>query len=85
MQVSGGSAEDWSTSVRMLCKACSEGRPHTDHDDEVQPEPGIHLIGIAARDQAHAGDILRAWEQQTKYVEVQSLTVGLKPRKLRNT
>src|SRR5262249_27274744 len=24
--------EDWSTSTRMLCKACSEGRPHEHHD-----------------------------------------------------
>lgn len=28
----GLAAEDWTESVRMLCRACSEGRPHKTHD-----------------------------------------------------
>jgi hypothetical protein len=50
----GGSTEDWSTSVRMLCKACSEGRPHAMHDAQAAPPEGIHLVGIAARDRGQA-------------------------------
>src|SRR5205807_1339264 len=38
----GGCAEDWSTSVRMLCKACSEGRPHATHDTHARPMSGAH-------------------------------------------
>lgn len=30
--------EDWTSSLRMLCKACSEGRPHESHDHELAEE-----------------------------------------------
>jgi hypothetical protein len=56
----GGAAEDWKTMVRMLCRACSEGRPHDRHEEEPIPE-GDHLIGIAARSRDHASEILTAW------------------------
>ena len=68
----GGSAEDWTTSIRILCKACSEGRPHKAHDNDAAPPSGVHVVAIAARDRAHAAGILRAWEEQTRFVEVQS-------------
>lgn len=58
---SGGSAEDWSTSVRLLCRACSEGRPHKDHDTESALPEGIHTIGVAALDRKHARKILQTW------------------------
>ncbi len=73
----GGSAEDWTTSIRILCKACSEGRPHESHDAEARPAPGVHLIAVAARDRGHAKQILSAWESTTKGVEVQSLEEGI--------
>jgi tetratricopeptide (TPR) repeat protein len=77
----GGSAEDWTTSTRILCKACSEGRPHAEHDTAAAPPTGTHIIGIAARGRARAAAILRAWEEGAKSVEVQSLEVGLRARK----
>src|SRR5258708_15861098 len=40
----GGSAEDWSTSTRLICRACSEGRPHKAHDTEAAAPDGVHLI-----------------------------------------
>ena len=44
----GVPAEDWSSSVRMLCKACSEGRPHDAHDHELPPTAaGHHYLGMA--------------------------------------
>ncbi len=56
---SGGAAEDWSTSTRILCKECSEGTVGHIHDDHVAPaDPHC---GIAARDEAHAREILAAW------------------------
>jgi hypothetical protein len=76
----GGSAEDWSTSVRMLCSACSAGRPHDLHDTEAPPPPaGAHLIGIAARDRQQATAILSAWEASTKGIAVESLDEALPP------
>jgi hypothetical protein len=69
----GGSAEDWSTSVRILCRACSEGRPHGAHDTEAKPPEGAHIIGIAAQDRRHASTILATWEKGLDDVRVESL------------
>jgi hypothetical protein len=74
-----GSAEDWSTSIRLLCKACSEGRPHLDHDKEAAPADGVHLIGIAARGRNHATKILRTWETECEDIQVDSLDDALEP------
>jgi tetratricopeptide (TPR) repeat protein len=74
-----GSAEDWSTSIRMLCKACSEGRPHLSHDTEAAPDDGVHLIGIAAKDRDHATTILSTWESGGESITVLSLDDALEP------
>ncbi len=68
-----GAAEDWSTSVAMICKACSEGRPHEVHDSERAPLGNVHLLGIAARDRHHATTILSTWESGLTDVQVESL------------
>ena len=57
-----GYAENWTESVRFICKACSEGRPHAEHDTQGRPPKDVHQIAIAARDRDHATAILRAWE-----------------------
>jgi len=72
----GGAAEDWSASVRMICKACSEGRPHERHDTEL-PADGAHLIGIAARSREHASEILQAFEAGREDVRVEWLDDAL--------
>src|SRR5262245_27602277 len=74
-----GSAEDWSTSLRMLCKACSEGRPHKQHDTKAAPADGVHLIGIAGRDQPHATKILEAWQALAPQIRVESVEESLPP------
>jgi hypothetical protein len=74
-----GSAEDWSTSVRLLCRACSEGRPHEDHDTEAAPPDRVHWIGIAARSLKHAAEILSAWESGSPGAGVESLEEALAP------
>jgi tetratricopeptide (TPR) repeat protein len=73
----GGSAEDWSTSTQVLCKACSEGRPHAEHEASPAPADGVHRIAIAARDRDHASDILYAWESDKDDVHVESLDDAL--------
>lgn len=69
----GGSVEDWSISVRLLCRACSEGRPHKDHDMEAAPPEGIHTIGVAALDRKHARKILQTWMSGLDDVRLEGL------------
>jgi hypothetical protein len=72
----GGAAEDWSSSLRMICKACSEGRPHEHHGVDL-PTDGMHLIGVAARGREHAAEILREWESAREDVRVEWLDDAL--------
>lgn len=56
--------EDWTENVRTLCRACSEGRPHADHDHELENEaPAERRLGIAV----YPGDdivlILNEWQK----------------------
>jgi tetratricopeptide (TPR) repeat protein len=56
--------EDWQSSVRVLCRACSEGRPHDQHDhdgaaaDEWDPQ---RRIAIAARNGNDVEAVLKEW------------------------
>ena len=43
-----GCAEDWSTSTRLLCRACSEGRLHECHDTKAAPPDGVRRAGAPA-------------------------------------
>jgi len=55
--------EDWASSVTNLCKACSEGRPHEQHDHEA-PTPAWdreRIIAIAARDGNEVEAVLEEW------------------------
>jgi hypothetical protein len=74
-----GSAEDWTTSTKIICKACSEGRPHEMHDTAAPPADGVHVVGVAARSREHASEILFVWESGEEDVEVQSLDDALEP------
>lgn len=57
----GLTAEDWTSNTRMLCRACSEGRPHEKHDHELPAEPhDSHVFGIAAPASADLEARLRA-------------------------
>ena len=55
-------AENWSTSVRMLCRACSEGRPHEQHDRELDsPDEGLARLGVAAKSMGELESLLEQW------------------------
>ncbi|WP_408952942.1 hypothetical protein [Lysobacter sp. Hz 25] len=57
---SKGQVEDWTHSVRYLCKACAEG--DHDHDDSAEPIPHTHFqLGIAATDEAWLRGVLDDW------------------------
>lgn len=57
--------EDWTASYRILCKQCSEGRPHEQHDHHLETNEGQwdvrRYIGIAARTHAEIETILAGW------------------------
>lgn len=70
----GLAAEDWTTSIHRLCKACSEGRPHDQHDhDGESPSEKTHRIAIAARDGDDAIRLLKECEMPRKPNELQVL------------
>ena len=70
--------EDWTASIRNLCKACCEGRPHEGHDQELeQAWSGERRIGFAALDVEALNGVLEKWTSQPgrKVAEMQC-TVG---------
>ncbi|WP_454909090.1 tetratricopeptide repeat protein [Variovorax gossypii] len=60
-------AENWTTSMQVLCRACSEGRPYGEgHDHEPGEPPGARgpwRLGIAAREEGAALRILAEWRE----------------------
>src|SRR6187399_3153806 len=66
--------EDWTKNMRVLCRACSEGRAHEQHDhsiknDEWQIE---RRVGFASKDKAKVNAVLEHWETQDKERRVES-------------
>lgn len=65
-EAASAAAENWTTSMEVLCRACSEGRPHADggHNhaaDEPPAASGPWRLGIASRDEAGARRIVDEW------------------------
>jgi hypothetical protein len=60
----GTEIEDWTASLKNLCKACSEGRPHEGHDQELKEAmrwSGERRVGFAAVDFEALDGVLREW------------------------
>lgn len=73
----GLAAENWTRNTRVLCKACSEGRPHAEHDHVPERSDGKSRVGIAARDRSEAEDLLAEWTARIPTVEVHSIELRL--------
>ncbi len=58
-------AEDWSKTLRILCRACSEGRPHSEREHHHHDHGGAHRIAIAARTAEEAESLLAAWQARS--------------------
>lgn len=62
--------EDWSRSVYILCKQCSEGTPHEHHDVPAaspQQEPGNErLVAIAGPDEDAIRQVLAEWSDDSR-------------------
>jgi tetratricopeptide (TPR) repeat protein len=68
-------AEDWTTSIQLLCKDCSEGRPHHEHKTAATaPE---HRVGIAARTSEEARRLVSDWQAKFPDVRVVALELVL--------
>lgn len=67
------SAENWTTSIQAICKACSEGLPHTEHDETSLDPKRPHRIGIAAPNVEEANRLIDDWKLQATGVTIQSL------------
>lgn len=68
-EAADASAENWTASTHVLCRACSEGRPYGEgrHNHGEGEEPGTQgpwRIGIAAREEASARSILGEWRDE---------------------
>lgn len=66
--VAGGAAEDWGTTTRILCRACSTGIAH-EHADGARVPAHPHC-GLAARDHDHADSIISAWLAQNPLADL---------------
>ena len=61
----GVEAEDWST-VKWLCKKCSEGTPHEHHDEDLKVEdPAERYIGFASEHKKPIETVLMKWRVLT--------------------
>jgi hypothetical protein len=66
----GDGAENWSLGIRMLCAACSEGRPYGDGEGHEHPADqtvgprGPWRLGLATRGEAAARALLDDWQRE---------------------
>lgn len=67
--------EDWTSSIRILCKACSEGRAHEQHDHELKNDAWKieRRIGLAWTDVAKVRELLEQWKSLGAGRRIQSL------------
>jgi hypothetical protein len=73
----GGAAEDWSESVRFICRRCSEGRPHEQHDSELSGERPQLAVAAAARSSADLDRLILEWRERTGYDGYVGIVPGL--------
>ncbi len=63
--------EHWTASIRNLCKACSEGRPHEGHDHELNESDSwerMRRVGFAAQGEGSLMVVLRDWADRRRRV-----------------
>ena len=72
----GCATEDWST-IRMLCVACSEGRPHAHPEPQVE---GIHRFAVAASSRKTVEQGVAAWAGKHRTRKPGEIVVRVKPR-----
>jgi hypothetical protein len=73
----GFTAEDWTATLHMLCRACSEGSPdESAHHHPLDVPEAAHTVGISATPEA-AAHLLEAWAAAGPGRSVEDLRVAL--------
>jgi tetratricopeptide (TPR) repeat protein len=66
----GVEVDDWTISVRHICKQCSEGTPHAEHDQgKAEHWHERHHVGFASTEDTAVQRVLEAWETDSRRVE----------------
>jgi tetratricopeptide (TPR) repeat protein len=60
--------ENWTDSLRSVCKQCSEGTPHQHHDKALEKNKiqGSYQLGMAAKSESDLNQLLREWLRYAK-------------------
>jgi Tetratricopeptide repeat len=74
----GLAAEDWSSNLRMICRACSEGRLDAKHTHDVD-QTNCRRIGFAALSDLQAREILRRWLAAKPLAKIEEIDCLLEP------
>jgi hypothetical protein len=72
----GVECEDWTANIRLLCKQCSEGRPHKEHDRKLAQPDGVFRLGLAAKNRAQIDQIFESWTMKTLNKQIEILNFG---------
>jgi hypothetical protein len=57
--------ENWTTSVRILCRKCSEGKPHEHHDHDLEKTSDEYLLAFASTSTKKLKAVLDAWSSES--------------------
>jgi hypothetical protein len=68
----GMASENWTAGLRLLCRACSEGTPHEQHEGapDAPPPRGPQRIAVAARTKGEVRDLLADWDAESRGARV---------------
>jgi hypothetical protein len=74
----GLAAEDWSSNLRIICKACSEGSVAGKHTHDLD-QTDYRRIGFAALSEIQAREILRRWLAGKRMAKIEEIDCLLEP------
>jgi hypothetical protein len=74
----GLAAEDWSSNLRIICRACSEGNLSGKHTHDVD-QTDYRRIGFAAVSEIQIREILRKWLAEKRLAKIEKIDCLLEP------
>lgn len=61
--------EDWTSSLRNLCKECSEGKPHEQHAHKANEDwQDTRRVAFAATEESNVRHVLKRWQNRDRMV-----------------
>ncbi len=70
--------EDWST-LRMICKACSEDRSENEAHIHDEDQSGERRLGIAARSEDQVRELIKGWKERLPEAEFSEIECLVEP------